>query len=187
MIDSGVSAIQWPLSSKTADNAYSALAVPPSSRQVDVVQGRTSTFETSIPLVPRGVISSPKQPLYESMDNSFAEKSAAPPLWIVSAPMEQSLPSQNPHTPISAHSNIALTVPTAPRCAATLPDDSEFPGAPLLSFPESEYKIYLDKLPTFAGLPSDGSFPPLDTWEDICAEMKYLCGRLGTVCIVPTF
>lgn len=37
-----------------------------------------------------------------------------------------------------------------------------------------------DRLPSIhAGLPSKDAFPPLETWEDICAEMNYLCSRFG--------
>lgn len=117
------------------------------------------------------------------MDNSFAGVTSAVPLRISSvldALQDQSLSSQEP---LIAGTNHSATIPHAAPCAATLSDESEFPGAPLYTFSESEYKTLLQVLPVYTELPGPkGSFPPLDTWEDMCAEMNYLCGRLGITC-----
>ncbi|KIP03339.1 hypothetical protein PHLGIDRAFT_244322 [Phlebiopsis gigantea 11061_1 CR5-6] len=119
--------------------------------------------------------------LCESMDRSFARPSAPfrlPPR--LGTRPAQSFVSQSYPSAVTAPSEPRATLPPSAECAAVLPDGSDFAGAPLRSFPATEFMTFADRLPSIhAGLPSKHVFPPLETWEDICAEMNYLCSRFG--------
>jgi hypothetical protein len=91
-------------------------------------------------------------------------------------------------------SNVALTIDGSNQVEPSIPidrergsspnlsDSSPFWNAPVDCFPESEYKLWSEKLPACVGPPSKEEFPRLDTWEDICTEMRFLCEQFGLAC-----
>lgn len=125
------------------------------------------------------------------MDNSFAREAVAPPLRILSsqAAVRAVLEPAVIATPVpAASSRIAEEIRATPELTegdVSSPEDSPFAGAPILSFSPEDYDVFLEKLPAHAGPPAKAGLPPLDTWDDVCKEMKFLCEQLGVA--VPAF
>ena len=118
------------------------------------------------------------------MDRSFARPSA--PFRLPSRSgmrPAQSFVSQSYPSAVTTPSAARPTLPPSGECAAVLPDDSAFAGAPLPAFPEAQFMAFADRLPSIQSATKD-AFPSLDTWEDVCAEMNYLCSRLGFTRVV---